>query len=112
MKKNILVVFIAFALVSIISVFSLVRNSGINSFNGIECNAQGDIMPEPYNQLSDVALNSTICSARGDIKPTPWVVEDDEEEDESIVASAQGDIKPTPWVVEEDEEEDESMVTI
>ncbi|RLC46479.1 MAG: hypothetical protein DRI23_12340, partial [Candidatus Cloacimonadota bacterium] len=101
MKKNILVVFIAFALVSIFSVFSLVRNSGINSFNGIECNAQGDIMPEPYNQLSDVALNSTICSAQGDIKPTPWVVEEDEEEDEGLVASGQGDIKPTPWIVEE-----------
>ena len=88
MKKRLVAVILTIALIiSAFSVWSMVRNSQDNSFktyaSSIECNAQGDFMPEPFEETVVVPSvqkeDELYCSAQGDIKPASW--DDEEEED-------------------------------
>ncbi len=115
MKRNFVVFLIVAVVVSTLSIWTMVRNTSDSSFqtyaNGIECNAQGDFKPEPFDDtmlapLLPTEKQNVFCSAQGDIKPDPisalWDttltmnIPDPEETDEIFLCSAQGDIKPDP----------------
>ena len=87
MKKNAILILVVVMMVSTVSIVSMVKNTQQSSFNGIECNAQGDFMPEPFDntQFSPMETNESFCSGQGDIKPSPWPVEEKEDEDETLI---------------------------
>lgn len=79
MKRNLLLVLVVAVVISTLSVVSMIKNSNDNSFqayaSSMECNAQGDLMPEPFNDNLLAPSNETddqMCIAQGDIKPASW----------------------------------------
>ncbi|MBN1327092.1 MAG: hypothetical protein JW996_04000 [Candidatus Cloacimonetes bacterium] len=72
-----------------ICVACIIKDARSNSFEsyarGIECTAQGDLMPEPFNSEViaplDAAETDLFCSGQGDIKPRGWDDDDDDSND-------------------------------
>ena len=84
----IIILLVAFVL-SALSVWSMLKDCQDTSFKAyarsIECNAQGDFMPEQYNDtliapVNPIKVQDLFCSAQGDIKPEPWPEEEEEED--------------------------------
>ena len=89
MKKRLVVTILTVAIIlSAFTVWSMVRKSQADSFktyaSGIECNAQGDFMPEPFEETfvtpSTQNENDILCSMQGDIMPKGWDEEEEEED--------------------------------
>ena len=89
MKKRFVAVVLTIALIlSAFSVWSMVRKSQDNSYktyaSSIECNAQGDFMPAPFEETVATPSvrneNDLLCSMQGDIKPKGWDEEEEEED--------------------------------
>ena len=79
MKVKLMLVLAVAVVISALSVFSMVRNNDSSSLqtylSSMECNAQGDFMPEPYDSNLMAPANETdeqLCIAQGDIKPAAW----------------------------------------
>ena len=89
MKRiSIIILVVAFVL-SALSVWSMLKDCQDTSFkvyaSGIECKAQGDFTPEPYDDtliapVTPIEAQNLFCSAQGDIKPEPWPEEEKEED--------------------------------
>ena len=88
--KRIPIIFLVVAFVlSALSVWSMLKDCQDTSFkaytSSIECNAQGDFMPEPFEETfvtpSTQNENDILCSMQGDICPDPWPEEEKKEED-------------------------------
>ncbi len=89
--KRIPIIFLVVAFVlSALSVWSMLKDCQDTSFkayaSSIECNAQGDFMPEPYDDTLIAPLtpnenSELLCSMQGDICPDPWPEEEKKEED-------------------------------
>ena len=87
MKKNLGLIVLVAAVVSVINVFAIVNSSNDTSIKAVVksnlCTAQGDFMPAPFEEIiveeSSNEINGNICSAQGDVRPPSW----DEEEDKT-----------------------------
>jgi len=79
MKGRMLLVLAVAVVISTLSIVSMIRSNDVNSLQSylcsIECNAQGDFMPEPYDSNLMAPAKQTddkLCVAQGDIKPSTW----------------------------------------
>ena len=90
MNKNLIIILVVACLVSILNVIAIVNSNNDVSFQSFAeskfCNAQGDFMPQPYDDLliapiSPVKESNLFCSIQGDIMPPPF------EEDEDTTTS-------------------------
>ncbi len=87
MKRITIIILVVAFVLSALSVWSMLKNCQDTSFkayaSSIECNAQGDFMPAPYDNTLIAPVkpngnNELFCSMQGDIMPKGW----DEEEEE------------------------------
>ncbi len=79
MKGKMLLVLAVAVVISTLSIVSMTRSNDNDSLQSylcsMECNVQGDFMPEPYESNLMAPANETdeqLCVAQGDIKPTTW----------------------------------------
>ncbi|MBL7149396.1 MAG: hypothetical protein ISS80_04920 [Candidatus Cloacimonetes bacterium] len=86
MNKNLIVILVVACIVSVLNVVAVVNSNSDVSFQSFAesriCNAQGDFMPQPYDDLliapiSPMEESDLFCSIQGDIMPPPF--EDDED---------------------------------
>ena len=85
MKKNLIIILVVACFVSVLNIVAVVNSNNDASFQTYAeskiCTAQGDFMPEPYEDLliAPIAPNKEIqlfCSAQGDVPPPAWDDED------------------------------------
>ncbi|MBN2460114.1 MAG: hypothetical protein JXB60_00790 [Candidatus Cloacimonetes bacterium] len=88
-RKVVIGVFLVAIFFTSISVASIIKSSQDESFQafttGIECRAQGDIMPEPFDTdlvapVTPTEGNELFCSLPGGIAPRPWDDTDDDDQ--------------------------------
>lgn len=79
MKGRMFLVLVVAVVISTLSVVSMIKNYDDNSLqtyvSSMECSAQGDFMPEPFDDNLLAPANETddqLCIAQGDIKPASW----------------------------------------
>ncbi len=87
MNKNLIVILVVACVVSVLNVVAVVNSNNDVSFQSFAeskvCNAQGDFMPQPYNNfliapISPVEQSDLFCSIHGDFMPPPFEEDDDE----------------------------------
>ena len=90
MNKNLIIILVVACIVSVFNVVAVVNSNNDVSFQSFAeskfCNAQGDFMPQPYDDLliapiSPVEESDMFCSIQGGIMPPPF--EDDEDKTSS-----------------------------
>ena len=86
MNKNLIVILVVACIVSVLNVVAVVNSNNDVSFQSFAeskvCNAQGDFMPQPYNNfliapISPVKESVLFCSIQGDIMPPPFEEDED-----------------------------------
>ena len=85
MKKNLIIILVVACVVSVLNIVAVVNSNNDISFQSFTeskiCTAQGDFMPEPYEELLIAPIIPTKevkhhCSAQGDVPPPAWDDED------------------------------------
>ena len=90
MNKNLIVILVVACIVSVMNVIAVINSNNDVSFQSFAesriCNAQGNFMPQPYDDLliapiSPAEESDLFCSIQGGISPPPF------EEDEDTTTS-------------------------
>ena len=82
MKKKVVALFLTVVFVlTAFSMYSMVSRVQAENTASIQCTAQGDFMPAPFEEViveksSTLNKNDLFCSAQGDVPPPAWDDED------------------------------------
>ena len=86
MNKNLIIILVVACVVSVLNVVAVVNSNNDVSFQSFAeskiCNAQGDFMPQPYEEfliapISPAEESDLFCSIQGDIMPPPFEEDED-----------------------------------